>query len=89
MIVLSDTKKRIRNVEELVIVQSSGVWEIRSLDSNFSLGTYSTLFRAQEILFDYLKMYRQNFLLKYCSEKLTSEEFEEYSKKIVFVFPPE
>lgn len=87
MLVISDTKRIIKNVNELIIVPSCGVWDVKAIDSISPLGTYGTKERALEVLDDFTEAYRENFLLTNCSQKLTAEEFKKYSQNIIFRFP--
>lgn len=87
MLVISDTKRIIKNVNELIIVPSSEVWDIKAIDSIVALGTYGTLERAKKVLDEFVEAYKQNFLLINCSKKLTEEEFKKYSQNIIFRFP--
>lgn len=87
MLAMSDTKRRIRDVNELIIVPALDLWDIKPIDSNIALGTYNTLERAQEVLMDYTKAYRENFILKNCSSSLSEEELKKYSNSIIYIFP--
>lgn len=87
MLVMSDTKRRIKDVNELIIVPTLDLWDLKPIDSNIALGTYNTLERAQEVLMDYAKAYSENFILKNCSSILSEEEIKKYLNSVIYIFP--
>lgn len=87
MLVISDTKRIIKDVNDLVIIPSCGLWEIKAVDSPKPLGTYESCERATQIILDFKEAYKKQFMLKNCSNKLTDELINEYSKFIVYEFP--
>lgn len=87
MVVVSDTKRQCYEVNELIIVPVSGLWELRAKDSVISLGTYSTEQRAKQVLTSFANHVKQEKMLKYCSSSFTKEEIKELSKYLIFEFP--
>lgn len=87
MIVISDNKRQCYDINDLIIVPNTGLWDIRMKDSFIPLATYKSEKEARKVLNDFAHAKINEFLLKYCSSQFSKEEIIAMSKKIIFEFP--
>lgn len=89
MMIVSDTKRRILDVSNLIIIPYGELWEIRPADSNVPVAIYQTYERAFEVVKLFLEAYKKEFALKNNLEKSDNETLRKKLDDIVFYFPEE
>lgn len=92
MLIVSQNQLRILEVKELIVIKKGSPTnteiEIRPIDSNLALGTYSSENQVKEVIDEYISARKRLYKLEHAKELLSPEEIEKIIEKdFIFRFP--